>query len=78
MSAVFSDKTLHLILPSIVARVVAAIARREHISKLEALGRFYSSDTYKSLEKEQTKFWQLGCVALCEEYEASQSANRNQ
>ena len=48
--------------------VVAFIAEDEHISPLDALTKFYASDTYRRLEREETKLWHYGPVALYQDY----------
>lgn len=72
MTATFTENNLHLILPSIISRVVEIISQQEQLAKLEALRRFYNSSTYKALENEPSKYWQLGCVALYEDYHSHQ------
>jgi hypothetical protein len=44
------------------------LAEDNGISIVEAMKLLYSSDVYKRLEKEATKAWHLGPVALYEEY----------
>lgn len=38
-----------------------------NISIVEAIRRIYHSDMYRDLEKEETKFWHEGPVALYQE-----------
>jgi len=49
--------------------VVALYADKHHISYIDALSMFYHSKTYQQLELESTKYWHLGPVALCEDFE---------
>lgn len=35
---------------------------------LDAINAFYSLETYRMLEKEETKYWHLGPVALYEDF----------
>ena len=58
--------TLYLILPYKVSQLAVLYAKKHGISAIEALKRIYRSNTYKSLEDESTKLWQLGPVALLE------------
>ncbi|MBP5539224.1 MAG: hypothetical protein J6X69_05285 [Bacteroidales bacterium] len=69
MRAEITQKNLYLILAGKTAAVAAFIAEDEHISPLEALTRFYSSDTYQRLEIENTKLWHYGPVALYQDYQ---------
>jgi len=62
-----TQKNLYLLLPGKVTDVVKIYADEMGCSYQEALKKFYTSKTYKSLEKESTKFWHLGPVALYEE-----------
>ena len=67
-----TQENLYLILAGKVAAVAAFIAEDEHISPLDALCRFYASDTYRLLEREDTKYWHFGPVALYQDYCAKQ------
>lgn len=69
MRAAITQKNLYLILPGKVAAVAGFIADAEKISPLEALSKFYRSNTYRRLEVESTKLWHYGPVALYEEYQ---------
>ena len=44
-------------LPGKIALTALRIAESERITPREALGRFYASTTYRSLEDESTKCW---------------------
>ena len=68
MRAKITQKNLYLILAGKAVAVAAFIAEDEHISPLEALGKFYASDTYSRLEREKTKYWHYGPVALYQDY----------
>lgn len=61
-----TDKNLYLILPGKLSRMAVMYAEDFGISIKEALKRIYNSDTYRELEKEETKLWHLGPVALYE------------
>ena len=68
MRANITQQNLYLILAGKVAAVAAFIAEDEHISPLDALTKFYASDTYRRLEREETKLWHYGPVALYQDY----------
>ncbi len=71
MRAEINQDNLYLILAGKVSAVASFIADDEHISPLDALTKFYSSDTYSRLEREDTKLWHLGPVALYQDYQNS-------
>lgn len=68
MRAEITQNNLYLIIAGKAAAVAALIAENEHISPLEALTKFYASDTYRRLEQESTKLWHYGPVSLYQEY----------
>ncbi|MBQ7269616.1 MAG: hypothetical protein IJS62_07190 [Bacteroidales bacterium] len=68
MRAEITQQNLYLILAGKAAAVAAFIAEDEHLSPLEALTKFYASETYRCLEREETKYWHLGPVALYQDY----------
>ncbi len=68
MRAEITQQNLYLILAGKVSAVAAFIAEDEHISPLDALTKFYASETYRRLEREETKYWHLGPVALYQDY----------
>ena len=51
MRASITQQNLYLILAGKAAAVAAFIAEDEHISPLDALTKFYASDTYRRLER---------------------------
>ncbi len=63
-----TDENLYLLLPGKVTAVVQQDVEEQHTSLLDSLRKFYSSSTYRKLEKEQTKLWHLGPVALYQEF----------
>lgn len=63
-----TDKNLYLLLPGKVAAVVKLYVEEHHVPMLEGLRQFYNSKTYHLLEKERTKLWHLGPVALYQEF----------
>lgn len=68
MRAEITQKNLYLLLAGKVAAVAAFISQDEGISPIDALTKFYSSDTYQRLEQEKTKLWHYGPVALYQDY----------
>ncbi len=63
-----TDKNLYLLLPGKVAAVVEPYVEDQHIPMIDGLRKFYKSKTYHDLEQEQTKLWNLGPVALYQEF----------
>jgi len=59
-----TDKNLYLILPGKVSKMAMMFVEDFGVSIAEALRRIYKSATYRELEKEDTKLWHLGPVAL--------------
>lgn len=59
-----TDKNMFLLLPGKVSAVVGKYVDENGVNLLDGLRRFYNSNTYKNLEREQTKMWHLGPVAL--------------
>ncbi len=64
MNLTITDKNLYLLLPGKVSAVAALYADEHHCNVLDAVNLFYSSPVYRDLEKEDTKTWHLGAVAL--------------
>lgn len=59
-----TDKNMFLLLPGKVSAVVGRYVDESEVNLLDGLRKFYNSTTYKKLEREQTKMWHLGPVAL--------------
>lgn len=59
-----NQSNLYLLLPSKVGRMADIMTKDKGISVIDAIKQIYSSDTYKRLEKEDTKVWHLGPVDL--------------
>ena len=68
MNLNITQQNVHLLLPSKLSWMANMLAEDMGISIIEAMKRLYSSDVYARLEKEDTKAWHLGPVALYEEY----------
>jgi len=61
-----TKETLYLILPYKVSQLAVLYARRFGVSAREAIIAIYRSNTYQQLEREETKLWHYGPVALME------------
>lgn len=68
MDLEINDKNLYLLLPGKVSRMVQIYSHEYNVPIIEALKRFYLSDTYKKLADETTKLWHYGAVALYQEF----------
>lgn len=68
MNREVTDKNLYLLLPGKILAVAKICSEQKNISLLEAVQAFYGSATYRKLEQESTKYWQLGPVALYEDF----------
>lgn len=68
MERKITNDNLYLLLPAKVVGVARIYAKKHSVSLIEALRLFYHSKTYKRLEKEETKLWHYGPVALYEEF----------
>ncbi len=64
-----TPEQLYLILPYKVSQLSMLISKKLGMSILDAIRAVYRSNTYKDLEKEETKLWHLGPVALFEHYQ---------
>lgn len=62
------QETLHLILPSKIARVVDLLSAETGEDAVSLMQKFYASDTYASLREESSKFWWFSPAELCELY----------
>ena len=70
-----TQDNLYLFLPSKVSWMAEMLAEEKKVSIVDAVKDVYLSDTYSRLEKETTKLWHLGPVAL---YEEMKEATSNQ
>lgn len=61
-----TSKNLYLLLPFKVTQLAKLYAKEFNTSVLDAIRSIYRSNTYKELEREETKLWHLGPVALLE------------
>lgn len=67
MNLKVTQNNLYLFLPSKVSRMACILSNEGGGDIKEALRAVYASETYRKLEREETKMWHLGPVALCEE-----------
>lgn len=70
MNLNITQQNVHLLIPSKLSWMANMLAEDRGISIVEAMKLLYSSDVYARLEKEDTKAWHLGPVALYEEYKS--------
>lgn len=64
MNLEITQENLYLILPCKVSRVAQIYVHEHHVTIIEAMRRFYRSETYK----QSTKYWHYGPVALYQEF----------
>lgn len=64
MNLEITEKNLYLLLPGKISRVTQIYAKEYHITIVEAIRRFYHSDTYKKLSDESTKLWHYGLSGI--------------
>lgn len=69
MNRNITNQNLHLLLPGKVSLFTKIYMDEKGGNVLDAIRAFYKSETYKTLEKEETKLWHYGPVALYEEFE---------
>ena len=65
---IITQDNLYLLLPSKMAWLASMLSEDKGISVVDAIKRLYSSEMYKKLQDESTKYWHLGPVALYEEF----------
>ena len=63
MNLEVNQKNLYLLIPSKVSWMASILANETGISLVAAVKKIYASETYRRLEQEETKEWQLGPVA---------------
>jgi len=52
-----TSKAFRALLPGKNVRIVEYLVKDEHITPLDALRKFYATNTYRALETEETKCW---------------------
>jgi hypothetical protein len=70
MNLDINQQNLYLLLPSKISWMTNMLAEDEGISIVEAIKILYSSELYARLEKESTKAWHLGPVALYQDFQS--------
>ena len=76
MRPLVTQNNLYMLLPAKVANIVTMLAKKTNTPELCLLKEFYRSNTYKAMEREETKYWQWGNVALCENFLEEVSKNK--
>ena len=71
MIPTITQENLYLLLPSKVCWLADMLTEEKGVSLIDAIKLIYASDTYKQLEKEETKLWHLGPVDLYTELESN-------
>lgn len=59
-----NQQNLYLLLPSKVSCIAAMIQAHDDVSLRDAMKKIYTSETYRQLEREDSKTWHLGPVDL--------------
>ena len=67
MNLDITQDNLYLLLPSKVSLMTEMLCDDTGMGIVDAMKRIYASPTYRQLEQEETKLWNLGPVALYEE-----------
>lgn len=73
-----TQENLYLLIPSKVGRVAEMMTADGGQRLVEAIEEIYVSGMYQRLEKEDTKTWHLGPVALLQEMSAERHAEITQ
>ena len=68
MNLTITQDNLYLLLPLKMAWLASMLSEDKGISVVDAIKRLYSSEMYKKLQDESTKYWHLGPVTLYEEF----------
>lgn len=64
MNLTITQANLYLLLPAKTSAVGRIYSEEHQCTILEGMRLFYASSLYRSLEREETKLWHLGAVAL--------------
>ncbi len=64
-----NQDNLYLILPYKVSQLAMLISKKLGVPILDAIRTVYDSNTYRELEREDTKLWHLGPVGLYEHFQ---------
>lgn len=74
MKEKIDQSDLYMILPIKVSYLADMVSQDQGIGVVDAIKKIYSSDTYKRLEREQSKAWTLGPTTLY--YDLKQEFNK--
>lgn len=61
-----NQQNLRSILPGKIVRTVVLMSQRLGISRMAALRKFYASEMYRQLEREDSKYWWMSPEQLCD------------
>lgn len=64
MNETITQDNLHLLLPFKISYMADMLKEDRNISLTDAIRQIYSSATYKQLEREESKAWNLGPATL--------------
>ena len=62
-----TQDNLYFLIPSKVSRLADMLTEDTGMGVIDSIRRIYRSDMYRRLEREDTKLWHAGPVALYEE-----------
>ncbi len=60
-----TQQNIRSILPGKVVKTVSLLARHLGVPNMTALRMFYGSETYRQLEREESKYWWMSPGQLC-------------
>jgi len=61
-----TQDNIRSILPGKISRTVMIMSKRLGIPSMVALRRFYESNVYRELEREDSKYWWMSPQQLCD------------
>lgn len=64
MNDTITQDNLYLLLPIKISYMADMLKEDQNISLIDAIKQIYSSETYKQLEREESKAWNLGPTTL--------------
>lgn len=73
MNESITQDNLYLLLPFKVSYMADMLKEDKNISLVDAIKQIYSSATYKRLEREESKAWNLGPATLYYDFTHEQS-----
>lgn len=76
MKETIDQNSLYLLLPIKVSHLAGMLSQEQNISLLDAIKTIYSSNTYKRLEREESKDWTLGPATLYYDLKKELATNR--